>query len=118
MGIRNRELSMGHARAIVSIEDAKSQLEIYSIVLNKELSVRETEELVRTYLNENKPPKKKTVSKSTLNEYKGLQEHLSKFFDTKISFKRVSNGKGQIVIPFKSDDDLERIIGIFDKMKK
>ncbi len=118
MGIRNRDISMGHARALVSIDDPKSQLEIYSIVVDKELSVRGTEEMVRDFSTKPKQKTKKTDSKNTINDYKKLQEHLSKFFDTKISFKRVSNGKGQIVIPFKSDDDLERIIEILDKMNK
>jgi len=118
MGIRNREISMGHARSLVGIEDLKAQINIYKQIIKNDLSVRNTEEMVRKLFSEENIDSKKKAVKKTSSEYKQLQQHLSKYFDSNVSFKRVENGKGQIIIPFKSDNDLERIIGIIDKLNK
>lgn len=117
LGIKERKVSMGHARALVNIEDPKSQLEIYGKILDDELSVRKVEELVRNF---NNPPAEKTETKSTAEpaqkDYESLKSDLSNYFNSKVDFKRSTNGTGKIVIPFKSDEDLERIIAIFDQL--
>ncbi|MBA7511797.1 Stage 0 sporulation protein J [subsurface metagenome] len=117
LGIRDGRISMGHARTLVNIEDPKTQITIYYQILENELSVRRVEELVRG-LN-NKPGKNhdKVERKRQLNaEYTQLQNHLSKFFETNVQFRVNGQGHGKIVIPFESDEELERILGILDKL--
>lgn len=114
LGIKEKKLSMGHARALVNIEKPQDQLKIYNKIIDLELSVRKVEELVR----EIHLPKEKTQkANNQLSEnYTALKKDLSSFFQTNIDFKRSNNGDGKIVIPFKSDEELERLIAIFDKL--
>ena len=118
LGIREKRISMGHARAIINIEDPREQLNLFYKIVRTDLSVRKVEELVR------KLTEKKEVSEITDNQgsslphtYEELKKHLSEFFNTNVDFKRNNKGSGKIVIPFVSDDDLERIIAIFDSLK-
>jgi ParB family transcriptional regulator, chromosome partitioning protein len=115
LGIKERKLSMGHARALVNIDNTISQLKIYNKILDQELSVRKVEELVRNInlSEEETKPKEEIKVKS---EYETLKKDLSTFFNTSVEFKRSNKGDGRIVIPFKTDEDLERIIAIFDKL--
>lgn len=114
LGIKDRKISMGHARAIVNLEDPEEQMEVYRKILKFELSVRKVEELVRK-IQEPAEVVTETVEPGT-DQYSDLKDHLSKQFNTTIEFKRSNKGSGKIVIPFKSDEDLERIIAILDKL--
>ena len=114
-GIREKRLLMGHARALVNVDDPKSQLNIFQLTVENDYSVRKVEELVRELNNGNKE-KKATAKTSLPEEYESLKDHLSKHFKTKVDLKRTNNGKGKIIIPFKSDDDLERILAVMDQM--
>lgn len=116
LGIRNQEVSMGHARALINIDDTTKQLSIYKMVVDGELSVRQTEELVRG--DKEKKSTKKTGKVVTPHEYKKLKDQLSRFFSSPVDFRRNQYGKGSIVIPFDSDEDLERIIGFLDRLNK
>ncbi|MDQ2180558.1 ParB/RepB/Spo0J family partition protein [Marinifilum sp. D714] len=114
-GIREKRLLMGHARALVNVDDPKSQLDIFKLTVENDFSVRKVEELVRELNKGSK--EKKTPSKNSLpKEYESLKDHLSQHFKTKVDLKRTNNGKGKIIIPFKSDDDLERILAVMDQM--
>jgi len=118
LGIKKNLISMGHARALVTVEDNDDQLYIFEQIINDSLSVRKVEEMVRKIKEEpadTAPEVKKENNTNT--EYKDLENHLSDFFKSKIQFKRSTNGKGKIIIPFTSDEDLERIIAILDKSK-
>ncbi|RZT97126.1 ParB family chromosome partitioning protein [Ancylomarina subtilis] len=115
-GIREKLILMGHARALVNVESMESQLSIFKMAVDQELSVRKIEELVRE-ANNGSPVKEKARPTRLAEEYESLKEHLSKHFDSKIDLKRNDKGKGKIIIPFKSDDDLERILGVLDQMK-
>ncbi|RXQ96582.1 ParB/RepB/Spo0J family partition protein [Ancylomarina salipaludis] len=115
-GIREKLILMGHARALVNVESIESQLSIFKMAVDQELSVRKIEELVRE-ANNGSPVKEKAGPTRLAEEYESLKEHLSKHFDSKIDLKRNDKGKGKIIIPFKSDDDLERILGVLDQMK-
>ena len=116
LAIRELKLSMGHARAIINIEDKDIQMKILNKILSNELSVRATEELVRKH-NEAKASASDQTEKSSLpKEYEDLRNHLSRFFEATVEFKRNNKGTGKIVIPFASDEDLERIVGILDKI--
>ena len=116
LGIRDKQISMGHARALVNIENEKTQLKIYYQVIDEGLSVRKTEDIIRD-INTPKNNKNKKEKVRLPEEYEQLKKHLVEHFDSAIDFKRNNKGSGKIVIPFKSDEDLERIMGIIDKMK-
>ena len=110
LGIRDKQISMGHARALVNIEDEAIQLKTYYRIIDESLSVRKTEEVIRKI---NNPEEKKPKEKESLpEEYQQVEKHLKDFFATEIDFKRSNKGKGKIVIPFKSDEDLERIMSL------
>jgi ParB family chromosome partitioning protein len=115
LGIRDRLLSMGHARALVNIPDPNVQLEIYQKIINDDLSVRKVEELVRRN-NNARGPRESAGTPVKKSEYDELKDHLSKFFSSDVDFRRNNKGSGRIVIPFSSDQDLERILGLFDRL--
>lgn len=117
-GIVEKLIAMGHARALVNIKDSDMQLMIYDETLKNDLSVRRVEEIVRNYNDDNSSFKseEKPVKEKFPTEYEDLHNHLKKFFHSKIDFRMDQNGKGKIVIPFSSTKDLERILGIFDKL--
>ncbi len=113
-GIREKNILMGHARALVNVDNRDYQLSIYKMAVSEDLSVRKIEELARE-ANNGTPVKEKAKPVRLAEEYESLKQHLSKHFDSKIDLKRNAKGKGQIIIPFKSDDDLERILSVLDK---
>ena len=118
IGIRENKISMGHARALVAIEDPHDQLKLFYRIVEEELSVRKAEELARKIEQDLiKKSRKHPEEKSNQKPYEELKDHLSDFFSAKVSFQHNNNGSGKIVIPFRSDDELERIIGIFDRLK-
>ena len=114
-GIRKKLITMGHAKALVNIEDDDDKLYIFDQIINEGLSVRKVEELVRKIKDTDKTKGTSTQKKTTSSEYKDLESHLTNFFNTKINFKRNDKGDGKIIISFKSDEELERIISILDK---
>ena len=119
-GLIDKNISMGHARAIINIENTEDQLAVYELILAEELSVRKVEELVRNLSQElDKVEQNKIAANKEKfpEEYGELKSHLSKFFNTKVDFSLSNKGKGKIVIPFSSAKDLERIMGILDKLK-
>jgi ParB family chromosome partitioning protein len=117
LGIRNRNLMMGHARTLVNIEDANQQIDIYYKIIDGELSVRATEELVRRILVDKLKDTKKEEKKKKLNDdYKLLSERLKKLFSTDVDFKINEKGKGKIMIAFDTPEEMERILGMFDSL--
>lgn len=117
LGLRDKKIGMGHARAIIGVVDDNLQIKIYEDIIANDYSVRKVEEVVRD-LNAGKVSEKNASSnnsKSLPEEYLHLSNQISSVFDTKVQFTRGNNGNGKIVIPFSSDEDLERIIGILDK---
>lgn len=122
LAIRDKKISMGHARAIINIEDPDTQFMIFEQILKYDFSVRKVEEIVRELANP-RPEKPETDApqagkqKNELGDYIELQKHLSRRFDTKVELKRNEAGKGKIVISFKSDEELEKIIDLLDKIE-
>ncbi|HDS06180.1 MAG TPA: ParB/RepB/Spo0J family partition protein [Bacteroides sp.] len=111
--IREKKITMGHARALLGLEDKGLQLDIFNRILRQDLSVRKVEGLVQ---------KAKRTETEPIQEgprprpaYEDLREHLSHYFGATVEFKRSNKGAGRIVIPFKSDEDLQRIVSILDK---
>ncbi len=118
LGLRKRLITMGHAKALLSVDDANDQTYLFERILNEGLSVREVEEIASEMKNLNNPDKKKKTSgKKKDNTYSELESKLNSFFDSKVKFSRTDKGNGKIVIAFKNDQDLERIISLFDKLK-
>ena len=118
LGIKENKISMGHARALINIEDPNDQLRLYYRIVDEDLSVRKVEEYARK-INKIKAEVDQQEDKiyGLPKEYEDLRIHLSNFFNTNIDFKRNNKGKGKIVISFNSDEELERIIAIFDSLK-
>ena len=115
--IREREISMGHARAIINVQDPETQIMLYKQIINYDFSVRKIEEIVRKLNNETPEEKEaKKPAEKYPEVYENLKNHLSKHFSTNVDFKISNKGKGRIVIPFDSNTDLERIIGVLDKL--
>lgn len=114
-GMRDGFISMGHGRAIITIEDHNVQLDIYEKIITDKLSVRATENLVKQY---NNPTSKKASESKELPKFvkKGIKD-FSEYFGHKISVKVSSNGKGQITIPFHSEEDFNRIKKLVQRAK-
>lgn len=111
-GIRDGFISMGHGRAIINIEDLDVQTDIYQKIVSQNLSVRDTEALVKNYQDSLKP-KPATKAKSASFEIDESQKMLfSNYFGNKVDVKVSGNGKGKITIPFQSEEDLNRIIDL------
>ena len=114
--IREKKISMGHARALVGIEDKEFQLEVFGKIFSQDLSVRKVESLAQKAKREEE--REQTISEEQRSDYEDLREHLSHYFGATVEFKRSNKGIGHIVIPFKSDEDLQRIVSILDKPGK
>lgn len=118
IGLRDRIIDMGHARALLSVESAAVQLELYKAIVAEGLSVRKVEELARSMAQAPDSAVKSVARNSARRkEYNLLKNHLSDFFGTKVQFTCDDKGKGKISIPFKNEDELERLIALFDKLK-
>lgn len=118
LGLRKGLISMGHAKALLSIDDVNDQNFLFERILNERLSVREVEEIASEMKEANNPDKKKKQkTKKKDNTYAELESKLNSFFESKVKFNRSEKGNGKIVIAFKNDQDLERIISLFDKIK-
>lgn len=116
-GIRDQKISMGHARALINIEDVERQLAIFRRTVEEELSVRKVEALVKEL---NSAPEERASSKTdgmdpvTKYEMGKIQQKLASHFGSKVSLKAGSKDKGEIKIPFTSTEDLNRILEILD----
>lgn len=114
-GLRDKMISMGHARAIINMEDQEVQLKLYEEAIAKGYSVRQVEEAVRRIKDQGSGT---TVSK-TKNElpekFSEIRNVLSDHLDSQVNLSRNTRGRGKIVIPFKNDEDFERILSLLTK---
>jgi ParB family chromosome partitioning protein len=109
-GIRDGFITMGHGRAIINIENQDVQTDIYQKIVSQNLSVRETEALVKNYQESLKPKvatKAKTANFAVAPE---SNKAITEYFGAKVDVKVAGNGKGKITIPFHSEEDFNRII--------
>jgi len=110
-GIRDGFITMGHGRAIINIEDHDAQADIYHKIVSENLSVRETEALVKSYHEGTPAPAEKLPAKSSsFNVEQEEQKTITDFFGAKVDVKIDGKGKGKITIPFSSQEDFNRII--------
>jgi ParB family chromosome partitioning protein len=116
IALRDNQISMGHARALLGIDDRDKQVSILDDIIDMELSVRAVEELVKQETRAEKPKaaKPKTGSNGHFN-IGPWEQKLSKLVDNKIKVRQLKNGKGEIVIPFKTEDDLARFASLLEK---
>jgi ParB family chromosome partitioning protein len=120
VGLKDKKIDMGHARALISVQDPEIQLALYEQILQDGLSVRQVEELVRNAAEAAVPEAKDEQPKKKLlpEEYNLLKDHLSRFFNTRVNLSCNEKGKGKITIPFASEDELEKLIMLLDKLKR
>ena len=120
MALKNKEMDMGHARALLSLDSPSAQLKLYKEIQRNGYSVRKVEEMVQMLKNgEDLHTVKKaatTVTQLPL-EYSILKDRLGNLFKVKVQMTCSPQGKGKISIPFANDEELEHIMNIIDKMK-
>ncbi len=109
-GIRDGFISMGHGRAIINIEDQDVQTDIYQKIVSQNLSVRDTETLVKNYQESLKPKTINTAKSDSFEIAETQKNTFNTYFGTKVDVKVAGNGKGKITIPFHSQEDFNRII--------
>jgi len=114
-GIRDGFISMGHGRAIINIENQDVQSDIYQKIVSQNLSVRETEVLVKNYQSSLKPSATKTPKSSSFTVETSQKKAITDFFGAKVEVKLAGNGKGKITIPFHSEEDFNRIVKLINK---
>lgn len=113
LAVRNGELSMGHARALINVDTIDKQLYIFKEIKEKELSVRQTEALVRTLYKQDGGVKK--TSKSQLpSAFQRIEDKLASHFSTRVKLKHSRNGSGQITIDYYSAEELNKILKQMD----
>lgn len=120
LGLRDKRVDMGHARALLTITDPALQLKLYNEILKQGLSVRRVEELAKAYQNaaENADRKNPDQKKLQSADYDVLKKHLSSVFRTPVQFSCDKQGRGRITFPFKDESELERLITLFDSLQK
>lgn len=121
LGLKNRKLSMGHARALLSIEDTELQLALYKQILTDDLSVRDVEQMAREYSTAEPSSKAKSqearqAAKERLAQYRSTTDRISRSLGTKVKMSCNASGKGRITIPFASDDQLQEILSMLSKL--
>jgi ParB family chromosome partitioning protein len=112
-GIRDGFISMGHGRAMITIEDQNVQTDIYQKIVSQNLSVRDTEALVKKYQDGQKPTTK-TKASASFSISETQKKAITSFFGAKVDVTISGNGKGKIAIPFHSEEDFNRILKLIN----
>ena len=114
MALKNRELDMGHARALLALDNPVEQINLFQEIQTIGYSVRKVEEIIKEKKQKAMPSQSKEAKP---NEYDLLKHHLATFFQTDVQLTCNAKGKGKIAITFKNEEELERIIAMLDKLK-
>lgn len=121
MSLQKREIDMGHARALLALDSPSLQLKVFREILKNGWPVRKVEEVVQQLKNgeDIDAGNKKIQAKTKLpEEFNALKTRLSSFLNTKVQLTYSPKGKGKISIPFNNEEELERIMNVFDKLKE
>ncbi|HMN05432.1 MAG TPA: ParB/RepB/Spo0J family partition protein [Flavobacteriales bacterium] len=113
LGLRQRQIGMGHARALITIQDPEKQAELYRRIVESQLSVRQVEDLAR----EDKQPAGRGPAadkKMSSAQHKELGKNLSNMFGSRVLVKQADTGKGRIEITFRNAEELERITRLLE----
>lgn len=116
-GLIEKQITMGHARAIINISNPETLIIIFNQIIKYSLSVRKVEEIVRDLNNQEDQGSSSTPKSKFPKEYQIIKNQLDKFFSMKTDLSMNDKGKGKIVIPFKSEKELERIVKIIENQK-
>jgi len=114
VALKNKEIDMGHARALLAVDDLSEQLRLFREIRSNGYSVRKVEELVKSV---GRKEKKSAAKRRCGTDYDLLQQHLASVFKTDVRLSVGTKGQGKIVLPFRNEKELERIIALLDKMK-
>jgi ParB family chromosome partitioning protein len=114
LGIREKKISMGHARALINVEKSDDMVDIYHRITEEDLSVRDVEELTRDKKKIEPRIKHKNLTGDLDEKYKDKIKSLSKQYGAKIELKSNTQGEGKLIIPFNSEDDLDKLIDALD----
>jgi ParB family chromosome partitioning protein len=114
VALRDNKISMGHARAIINIEHVETKLAIFNKIMEEDLSVRRVEEIVRELSNKTADSRDKKSAAPLTYEFNQIQSKLSTHFGTKVNIKTNESNKGEIKIPFSSEEDLNRILELLN----
>ena len=118
VALKERVIDMGHAKALLSLSSHADQIRIFNETIKNGYSVREVEELVRNIKDNGTPVSKSNGNKKQNDTFHQLKKHLTHFFQTPVQLTCSEKGNGKISIKFKNEQELERIIAIFDKLNQ
>lgn len=129
LALKEKRLSMGHARAILPIEDPEQQVKLYHLVVEQDLTVRKVEQLAKDYVEgrildfseltaAKKPAAEKTGNNAAGEFLDQMAQHLSEMFKSKVKMACNEKGQGKITIAFKNDEELQSILSMLDKIEK
>ncbi len=117
LGLTKKEIDMGHARALINVQDPTKMIKLYEEVVAKGYSVRKVEELVRQLNEEGEAKEKKSADPELQQAYTQIADRLSNIFGAKVKVDRNEKGKGKISLVFSSDEELENILMVIDSIK-
>lgn len=123
LGLTQRLIDMGHARALLQVDDTERQIELYNLIITEHLSVRAVEELARAIAEapDATPlptPQHQHSEKTERKDFKLLEQHLAQVFSSKVTLRCSASGKGKLTIPFSGDEELERIMQLLERIQK
>ncbi|MDE5551774.1 MAG: chromosome partitioning protein ParB, partial [Muribaculaceae bacterium] len=123
LALRDRKIDMGHARALLAVDSPEMQVKLYKLILKDDLSVRQVEQMARdakqgeeSDTDNFKVPA--TAKKQRSAEDKIFAEQLSNYLPTPVKFSRKEDGSGQITLKFNSDDELQQLVALFERLKQ
>ena len=117
VGLRDRRVDMGHARALLTLSNPRLQLKLYNMILEKGLSVRDVERLAKSWEQGGVPARSRSEKPEPSTDLDILREHLSKRFETPVDFSLDKKGRGKITFRFADDAELQRLIALFDTLQ-
>lgn len=117
IGLRDRKLDMGHARAILAVDDPKIQLNLYKRVIKEGLSVRAVEELGRKLAAESSGERTEHKKSEKSEDIKMLEKNITSYFSVPVKVTRAQDGKGSVTFKFSSDDELYKLVKTFERLK-
>ena len=120
MALQNKEIDMGHARALISLDSPSLQIKLFKDIVKNNYSVRKVEEIVKKIKegDDIQRSKNPSSSKRLPEEFNLLKDRLSRFLNTKVDMTYSAKGKGSIMIPFANEKELEHIMNIFDRLNE
>ncbi len=121
LALRDRKLDMGHARALLAVESPEQQVKLYKLIIKEGLSVRQVEQLARDAKEGNAdsiPSKQTGKSPARSEEDKNFARQLADYLPTPVKFSRKEDGSGQITLKFNSDDELLKLVSLFERLKQ